>query len=188
MGKLEIPNWTDFDTVGEAEYHDVTTISLYELADDGIVTIELFADSRIIWYSEEVRNRVWDKFLLRYGFQEIGILPPKRWMLRVVSKLAEVMPKYLPMYDAIERGQSYLVDGDEWHKGRDVHSTFPQTALGGSAQDYASYATDNEHETMRYMPLTEYAQKAVLYNDVDALILNELAPLFSALVTQNLNL
>lgn len=187
---MQIPliDWDTFDTSEPNEYHDVTTVTLRELMDCDIVTRELFEDSRIAWLDDTIRDRVWDKFVMRFEWKEIGILPILKWMHRLIGKLAEIMPKYNPMYEAIAKGQSYLVDGDEWHKGRDIHSEFPQTALGGSDVDYASYGTDTEHETLHYRDMLEYAGMIQRYNDVDALILNELEPLFMCLMSQNVNI
>lgn len=188
LDDVPILDWDEFDTSLPYEYHDVTTITLRELMESDVVTKAIFDDERIAWISETVRDRVWEKFCMRYEFREIGILPILKWMHRVTGRLSEVMPKYNPMYDAISRGQTYLVDGDEWHKGRDIHSEFPQTALGGSDVDYASRGLDTEHETIRYHDMLDYAGNILNYNDVDALILDELEPLFMCLMTQNINI
>lgn len=187
---MQIPllDWESFDTTNPEEYHDVTTITLRELMEGEVITDELFSSDLIAWHSDEVRDRVWAKFVIRFEFREIGILPILKWKHRIVGRLAECMPKYNPLYEAIDRGQSYMVDGDEWHKGRDVHSEFPQTALGGSDVDYASHGTDTEYETIHYRDALEYAGTIARYNDVDALILNELEPLFMCLMSQNINI
>jgi hypothetical protein len=82
------------------------------------------------------------------------------------------------MYQAMADGITTMTDYDEWHKSRDVYSSFPQTALGGSNQDYASSGNDREYETVRDYGLLDAGERIGTYNDVDAMILNELEPLF----------
>lgn len=169
---FELPTYTDIDRT----YWSALSITVGELMEVDMINIDwwLTADK----YDEAQARRTWDKFVGRYQFREIGIIPPKRWMLRTIAKLNEVMPKYKMLYKVIGDGANVMTAGDEYHKSRDVYSTFPQTALGGADQDYASTGTDREYETLREYGLLDVAERLLDYNDVDVLILDELEPLF----------
>jgi hypothetical protein len=164
--------YTEFDR----KYWSALSITLGELMDAEVVTQEWFVTFDA--FSAEQAEMLWNKFVGRFQFREIGILPPGRWKLRVIAKLNEIMPKYKPLYQAIADGITTITDGDEWHKSRDVFSSFPQTALGGANEDYASTGTDREYETVRNYGLLDVGERIGTYNDVDAMILNELEPLF----------
>ena len=174
---FELEGYTDLDRT----YWSALSITVGELMDADMITHDWFVtfDS----YDDAQADRLWDKFVGRFQFREIGILPPKRWMLRLIAKLNEVMPKYKPMYQAMADGITTMTDYDEWHKARDVYSSFPQTALGGSNQDYASSGNDREYETVRDYGLLDSGERIGTYNDVDAMILNELEPLFMVIRT-----
>jgi hypothetical protein len=179
--------WDEVQSPGRDEWHGIVTVTIGELLDNHIIEgIILGTWGAFDAYSEEQRERLWAKFVGRFKYREIGILPVRRWLDRLLAKLNEIMPKYKLLYKAIDDGASVLTIGDEYHKGRDVHSTFPQTALGGSNQDYASSGNDKEYETIRDMGLLEVAEKIKAYNDVDVLILEELESLFLCVHTLTL--
>lgn len=163
-------------TESDRKYWSSLSITLGELMDAEIVTQEWFVTFDA--FSAEQAEALWSKFVGRFQFREIGILPPARWKLRVIAKLNEIMPKYKPLYQAIADGITTITDVDEWHKSRDVFSSFPQTALGGANEDYASTGTDREYETVRNYGLLDVGERIGTYNDVDVMILNELEPLF----------
>lgn len=172
------------ESAGEPEYHDVMTITLQEIMDTQGLSDELLRRwASFDAFDETQRSRLWSKFRGRFDWREIGILPIRRWLDRLVAKLNEVMPKYKPLYQVIADGATPLTDWDEYHKGRDVYSTFPQTALGGSNQDYATSGNDREYETVREIGLLALAEKIKSYNDVDVMVLDELEPLFSCLMS-----
>lgn len=177
---MTLPDVPSFELAGYTEhdrtYWSALSITVGELMDADMLTEDwwLTADK----YDEEQAKRTWSKFVGRYQFREIGIIPPKRWMLRTIAKLNEIMPKYKMLYKAIAEGASPLTERDEYHKSRNVFSTFPQTALGGSDQDYASNGTDLEYETLREYGLLDVSDRMLNYNDVDVLVLDELDPLF----------
>lgn len=174
-----------FELAGYSEhdrtYWSALSITVGELMGAGMVTEEWFCTFDA--YDAEQASRLWQKFVGRYQFREIGIIPPKRWMLRVIAKLNEVMPKYKPMYEAIADGITTLTDYDEWHKSRDVFSTFPQTALGGANEDYASSGNDREYETVRDYGLLDAGERIGAYNDVDVMVLDDLDVLFASVRT-----
>jgi hypothetical protein len=177
---FELEGYTERDRT----YWSALSITVGELMDAGMVTEEWFKgfDS----FDNEQASRLWQKFVGRYQFREIGIIPPKRWMLRVIAKLNEVMPKYKPIYQAIADGITTMTDYDEWHKSRDVFSTFPQTALGGANEDYASSGNDREYETVRDYGLLDAGERIGAYNDVDVMILDDLDILFASVRTTSI--
>ncbi len=180
MLDITLLDWSEIQEPGPYEEHGVTTISLHQLMLDNIVNFEWWQGWQA--YSEDVRSRLWKKFIGRFEFREIGILPPGRWLNRVLAKLDEIAPKYAPMYEALDAGNTVMTAYDEWHKGRDVRSSFPQTAIAGN-QDYASSGTDVEHETVRDYGMLDVSERIGAYNDIDVMILNELDSLFCPLVS-----
>lgn len=174
---FELAGYTELDRT----YWSALSITLGELMDAGMCTEAWFVT--FDGYDDNQKTRLWQKFVGRFQFREIGILPPKRWMLRVIAKLNEIMPKYVPMYQAMADGITTMTDYDEWHKARDVFSTFPQTALGGADEDYASSGNDREYETVRDYGLLNAGERVGAYNDVDVMILNDLEPLFMTIRT-----
>lgn len=177
---FELESYNEFDRT----YWNGLSISVGELTDAGVINETWF--STFDYFDEEQAHRLWQKFLGRYQFRELGILPPGRWKLRCIALLNEIMPKYKYLYQAIADGASPMMESDEYHKGRDVYSAFPQTALGGSNQDYASSGNDREYETIRDYGLMELSDRIDRYNDVDVLVLNELDKLFMAINTTSI--
>lgn len=120
-------------------------------------------------------------------------------------------------------------NNDEYFKGRNIFSDFPQTQLQGSNQDYASTGTDNEYERINenskntqtttqgstqgnsekerdtnerrshlndivrdYRKRTKADPLTIIeqlkqWDDVEATIVKEIEPLFSCLLTVNIN-
>lgn len=181
---VPILDWDTIGSPGMGEWHDVMTITLQELlADPYMAEVIEGRWSTFDAFDEEQRARLWQKFRARFDWREIGILPIRRWLDRLIGVLNEVMPKYKHLYKVLADGASVLTDRDEYHKSRDVYSTFPQTALGGSNQDYASSGNDREYETVRDYGLLDVSERMRDYNDVDVLVLNELEPLFTCLMS-----
>ena len=181
---VPILDWEEVSSPGNGEWHDVMTITLQELlADPYMAEVIEGRWATFDAFDEEQRARLWQKFRARFDWREIGILPIRRWLDRLIGVLNEIMPKYKHLYRVLADGGSVLTDRDEYHKSRDVYSTFPQTALGGSNQDYASSGTDREYETVRDYGLLEVSDRMRDYNDVDVLVLSELEPLFTCLMS-----
>lgn len=168
---------------GPDDYYDAITITVGELVADDIINLEWFDFD---CFDQAQRARLWSKFMGRFEWREIGIIPVGRWMARVLAKLNEIMPKYKPLYQALADGITPMTAVDEWHKSRDVFSQFPQTALGGSDVDYATSGNDREYETVRDYGMLDVGERISEYNDVDVLILNELEPLFCSISSTTL--
>lgn len=177
--------WDDLES--DYDFHSVFSVQLIELVKEGVVD---FDDE--MWdfdsYDDAQRDRLWSKFLARYSYREIGVLPPQRWHDEVIRKLNEIMPKYKYLYQAIENGLDPFTVENRYGKSRTVFSDFPQTQLGGVNQDYASNGTDREYEDIVNGDFIDKADAlAHRYKDVDALILDELETCFSCLMTVNVN-
>lgn len=177
-------DWDEVSSPGMGEWHDVITITLQELLADPYMAEVI--EGRWATYDafdEVQRARLWQKFRARFDWREIGILPIRRWLDRLISVLNEGAPKWNNLYGLLASGASVLTERDEYHKSRDVYSTFPQTALGGSNQDYASSGNDREYETVREYGLLDVMDRMRDYNDVDVMILDALEPLFTCLMS-----
>lgn len=169
----------------DRDFHAVVTVTLGELVTDGWIDW-----TKDIWkwnaYDEDQRERLNGKIEARFWTREIGILPPGEWRRRFIGKLNEIMPKYSLLYDKIKEGLDIWQDSDEYHKERNVTSSYPQTMISGD-QDYASGAGDIEYETIRDGSMLDKLKQFQEYDDVDVMILNDLEPLFSSLVTVSVN-
>ena len=172
----------DFPQVGTDERFDGYSITLGEWYEQGFYDPD---DESWHWdaYSDEQYSRLCKKFLDRFYFRDVAVLPAYRWKLAYLRKLNEIMPKYKLLYARVEAGVNPLQVEDVYTKSRDIFSDFPQTLLEGQA-DYASTGDDRESETVRegdvIEKLIDFAER---YNDVDVLILNELdGTLFSSII------
>lgn len=169
------------------DFHGVSTLTYAELEDCGFINWD---DPAWAWdaYNDEQRERLQVKIAARFEFREIGILPAAAWRRQFVRKLNEIMPKYKMLYAKLDKDFDAFLAGDDYGKRRHVFSDFPATLLNGESEDYASNATDEEHEDLRIGDnLEKYVDFEERYNDVDVLILDELEVLFSDLIAVNFN-
>lgn len=161
------------------DWHDTYSIQLGELMAEGFDPYgsEQWAD--VDWYSDEQRERFQAKFALHYKYQELGVTPPLVWRDMLTAKMLEVMPKYKPIYAKLAAGADILGESDEWLKSRSVYSDFPATQIAPDNQDYASNASDNEYERVRQGSWMDSLERLRSYNDVDVMLIDECATLFS---------
>ena len=165
------------------DWHDEFSVQLGELVDEGF---QPFGDDlwkTADWYSDEQRERVETKFLKRYRYREIGIMPPLVWRDMLTSKVLDIMPKYKAAYAKLANGQDILAASDEYGKSRAVFSDFPATQIAPDNQDYASNATDNQYERIVDGDWFGKARQLYDYDDIDAMVLNELAVMFMCLAS-----
>lgn len=171
----------------EPDFHSVMSIQLGELIEGGLFDWENDASMRWDSYDEQQYARVCRKFVNRYYYRDIGIIPYKQWLTAYMRRMNEIMPKYKQLYKLLDSGANVMQELDEYVKSRNVFSDFPATQLGDN-QDYASNATDRQDERI---VLGDFIEKSLRiandYRDVDVLILDELEPLFSCLMTVNIN-
>lgn len=175
----------DLEGIIESEFRDVVTLALGELYEDGWFDL---SDSS--WdfpkYSDEQHERLCGKILDHYYMRCIGVLPLGQWKREFLRKLNEIMPKYIVLYKYIDENPDSWNSTDEYYKGRNITSDFPQTRLAGN-QDYASTGLDTEYERLKAGSILELAELLKSYDDVDLQIVNELECLFSCLMTVNMN-
>ena len=179
----------DFDDAcNRPDYHAVVTIQLCELIDAGFFDL-----SRKDWdfnpkYSAEQHRELCRKITDHYYWREIALVPPGIWKREFLRKMNEIMPKYIPLYKLRDEGYD-LGNDSEYYKSRNIFSDFPQTKLAGSNQDYASTGNDTEYERIKQMSPIELFKKIkdYEYEDIDLMIIEEIEPLFSCLLTVNVN-
>lgn len=187
MNSVDLYSPVDF-----SDYHAVFSIQLCELINGGWIDFDDTSwdfdcyEREGIENDREQRDRLWKKFMRRFYWREIGIIPPGQWKWEVLRKLDEIMPKYKPLYRALDNGQDILQHAGNYGKSRDIYSEFPQTMLGEN-EDYASTGNDREHEEIYLGDWIEQLEKIKTYNDIDVMILKELETMFSAMFTVNIN-
>ena len=173
----------EFPEVPTNDRYDGMTITLGEWYEMGFYQ-PLTDDSwRFDAYSELQYSQLCRKFLNRFYDREVSIITPSRWKRAYLRKLNEIMPKYKLLYARVEQGVNPFQDGRERSKSRDIFSDFPETMLSGNS-DYASTGNDREADVMREGGAIDKAvQFARDWQDVDAMILNELEhTLFTSLM------
>lgn len=180
----------DFEYVYFPDYHAVYSIQLCELINDWPIDFNDetwdFDSYQRFEGDREQRDRLWKKFARRFYGREIGIIPPGIWKWELLRKLDEIMPKYKPLYKALDEGQNILQHYGEYGKSRNIFSEFPQTQLGNN-EDYATNGNDREYESIYTGDWIEQVAKIKNYNDIDVMILVELETMFSAMFTVNIN-
>lgn len=187
------PVFDEYSIPNIPDYHAVYSIQLCELIEDGAIDFDSSDWDFDSYEREDVeddteqRDRLWEKFSARFYYREIGIMPPGIWKHEVIRKLNEIMPKYKPMYKMLDGDVNIMQKMGEYGKSRNVYSDFPQTRLAGSNQDYASNATDREHEEIYIGDWIDTAAKIRTYSDVDVMILNELESMFCSFFTVAIN-
>lgn len=169
------------------EWHSAVTITLNELIECGVVD---FDNELMKWNApdEATRKRINSKIVARFGIRQIGIVPPGLWMQQFRRKLNELAPKYKLIWEKIDSEEfNPWQYNREYGKSRHIYSDFPQTMLSGN-EDYATAGNDKEFENIGETDLFERAKQiAGAYQDVDAMLLDELEILFSGLVSVNFN-
>lgn len=172
-----------------ADYHSSYSIQLCELVDAGF---DPFGDSRwktLDWFDDATRERLEEKIKLHYWFREIGITPPGPWRIELTRVMAEILPKYKPLYAELAKGITPLATSDVYEKERHVYSDFPATQLNAEVNDYARTADDRERETVSNGDFIAKANEiASGYNDVDKMVIDELEVVFSCMMSVSLNL
>lgn len=171
------------------EWHAVYTIQLGELIESGVFD---WARPEVDWsdaaYDQEQYERLCSYFNERFYWREISALPIKEWFMHLHRKLVyELMPKYRPMYAALEQGFNPLADSDKYFKERHINSQYPETLLSENA-DYISDGHDVENEELIIKNVGDTVQNFKdKYRSVDELVLDELESLFVCMYTSHVN-
>ena len=172
--------------VGHERYFASYSITLNELMDAELVNPQTWEFE----WPDERKERILTKFVMRFAYREIGVLPPNRWEHETKRKMVEVMAKYEPIYQAIESGQS-IVDTDGYiERHKEVFSEFPQSMLDGRNADYANAGKSYQTERVGKGSLLDQlaTMEETNYKDVDSKFLDELDTCFSCLLTVSMNL
>lgn len=171
------------------DFHSPNGCTVGELIDCGF--IDWSADAwQFDSYNAEQAKRLGEKFNARFFMLTPGIDPPALWRMQIIRKLNEIMPKYKMLYKKLDDGFDFTETGDSYTKGRNVFSDFPASLIGDREKlDYAATASDTDGETVTTGDqLDKFTDFANRYNDVDVMILDELEPFFSSLVSLSASL
>lgn len=172
---------------GEPDFHDVYTVSLFELIESGIFTWDSvnWKDSA---YDDETYTRICEYFETRFMFREISMQPYKIWLQYLHRKFVyELAPKYNRLYELAANGLDPLANEDEYYKRRSIFSDYPQTQLSENS-DYASNGTDEEYERLKYGNVADSMQNYLeKFKPIDELFLDELECMFISAYTANVN-
>lgn len=186
---------TDYSTESMDEYtyqdewHAVYTIQLGELIQSGAFD---WSRSELDWkdaaYTEEQYNRFCSYFVERFRFREISIIPALEWFYALRRMLVfELMPKYRPLYKAIDDGINPLATEDEYYKNRHITSNYPETLLSGNS-DYITTGDDEEYERMKYNTVADGLENYVSkFMSTDKAMADELEVLFVSMYTSYVN-
>lgn len=177
----------DFDSeCKRPDWFSITSITLGELYEDGWL---VWDDGT--WdfpkYNDEQDARLKSKILEHYYMRDISLVPPGLWKREFLRTMNEIMPKYILLYKLVTEEPSLMFASSEYYKSRNIYSDFPQTQLAGKTSDYASAGNDMEFERIRQDSILDIAKRLEDFSDVDTMIVNELEPLFSFLLTMNVN-
>lgn len=174
---------------GKDQFNAVYTIQLGELLEDGLMDwTRPELDWREAAYDPAQYERVCEYFNSRFYWREISITPFLEWASYVRRKLVyELMPKYRPLYERVAQGISPFADSDEYYKGREIGSAYPETLLSGNA-DYITDGRDEEYERIKEgNPADELENFISKYKGVDEALLDELETMFISMYTLNVN-
>lgn len=166
--------------------NSVTSVTLGELISDGYIDWD---DGT--WdfpkYSDEQDVGLKQKIEEHYWFRDISLIPVRVWKMEFLRTLREIMPKYILLYKLLETEPSLFGANSDYYKSRSIYSDFPQTSLRGASSDYASSGTDMEYERIHQESVLDIAKRLETYDDVDLMILKDLEPLFSCILSMNVN-
>ena len=174
---------------GHDEWHDVYTIKLGELVEDGTFD---WTRPELDWsaaaYDDGQYKRVCAYFIERFYWREISLLPIKQWFMMLHNKLAnELMPKYKPMYARFAEGFAPLGIEDEYYKSRKIDSEYPETLLSGNS-DYISSGHDEEWERIKEGEGVErYNAYMDSFQAIDTRLCDELEEFFTCMYTYAVN-
>lgn len=178
------------DEEGFATYQPRFSVTLGELIDGGMIN---FSEPENVFYwgdvafNAETYTRVCGFLEQRYRYREISIMPPKRWIYKLMYKIkGELAPKYNRLYALIDDFNPLAIE-DKYGKRREIESDYPETLLSENA-DYISAGQDSEYEDVT---LGDSVDKMLDYmsrwKEIDVMFLDELEPFFGSVITFNLN-
>ena len=166
------------------DFHAPITIQLGELIRDGYV---IWGEPDWMWDYYDIKQywRVSEKIEHHYFYRDIAITPPGAWRLEFVRTMNEIMPKYKLAYRQLDAGVDIMRTGEDYGKSRVVGSDFPATQLSTENNDYASDASDREYDDLHDGDWMDRVARLRDYDDIDLMIVKDIEPLFSCLITGN---
>lgn len=168
------------------DFHSVFSIQICELAYYGFFDLSK-PDWDFAKYSAEQHAQLCDKITKHFWYREICITPPGIWKNEFLRTMNELMPKYKPLYEALDKYPTLFNSDSEYYKARNVYSEFPQTRLNGTNGDYASTGNDTEYERIHQMNTLDLFERLRTYKGVDEMILEEMETLFSPFFSVSMN-
>lgn len=172
------------------EYHALISVQLDELVADGVFSWDRDPmKGSFDGLGSAVARRMEEALVERYRWEEISITPPGRWMQQLAYTISyELVPKYLPLFQAIEGKTFNPTQGNsEYFKERRIGSEFPETLLSGNS-DYASDGEDREYERIYIPDSLEMAEAYYSkYKGIEKALLDELEGFFACMWSVNAN-
>lgn len=184
-GELCEPGYQFLEPDNARGWRSVMSMPLGEMIETGLIDFSK-PEWDFDYFDREQRDRLYQKLTRRYYFRDIGVLPPARWRMRLIGSLNELMDKYKWAYQALKDGIDPLQASNRYRRYVNIDSDFPQTLLSKN-QDYASYGTDFEEEETIQNDFLDFLLRLRRAKGVDEALLDELEPLFSSLITVNIN-
>lgn len=161
------------------DFHSVITIKFGELLESGFDWGGATYYSGNPEFDANHRQRINKKIEDQYYWREICCIPPGQFRHYMIKNLNNIMPKYIKLLELNASGEiNPLIDSKTSNKQRDIFTEYPQSMLSGD-QDYASTGNDSagESETIGNV-MDKLVDFADLYNDIDVMIVKELAVCF----------
>ena len=189
MALEHIEIFEDDLTAEPPDFHAVMTIQICELAEAGWFDLTDPSWDFGPKYSEEQHKELCTRITNHFWWREICVTPPGIWKQMFLTRMNEIMPKFMQLYAMLDPESDYyqpLGQEGEYYKSRNIFSDFPQTKLAGN-EDYASTGNDTEYQRIKQMDLLELAERVRNYYDVNSLICSCISDLFSQLHTVSIN-
>lgn len=169
------------------DFHSVFSVQICELAYYGWFDLTKAAWKFGPKYSDAQHKQLCKKITDHFWYREICIMPPGLWQHEFLRTMNEIMPKYMPLYEALDKYPNLFNSDSEYYKARNIYSEFPQTRLNGTNGDYASTGNDTEYERIHQMNTLDLFERLRAYKDVDAMIIEEIETLFSPFFSVSMN-
>lgn len=114
------------------------TVELGELVDNGV---DIWAFNYPTYYKGEEKAVFEQKVIDHYRFRQIGQETPARWLHYFRTRMREIMPYYIQLYES----QALMQSIDDPFGNVDIVETFEQTTTGkATTEDNANSTTTSE--------------------------------------------
>jgi hypothetical protein len=133
-----------------------------------------------------IRPRLNKKIEKRYGYREIGVIPPAAFHDNLVRNIDDAMATHGLVYKELIKGLDITNNGTELIKEVDTHSKFPQSRLSSTKEDYFTSSDEHGKETTNsgnQIKAIETFGRA--FNEPDAAVLDWISVCFSNLYSLN---